>query len=222
MSRSCHVTSLFLFLWGFASVYGQEIRPAVFASLSGFRHTGFEDNLFTDFEIGLSAASSFWITPKISYKHSGGRLNDNIVFEEDTAPLRVKEELRTYYSANLFGIGAEIRLTKQEDFWVFFWPRYYAGNFKFHGEFLKRDNNRDLVYKEIVKDNDFESYIDFSLGFSGYIDDAEKLSASVFLSYTTMDLKGGFKSLDFEQTNLRAYESTETLGLGFMIEYKPW
>jgi len=109
-------------------------------------------------------------------------LNDNIAFEEDTAPLRVREELRTYYRANLFGIEAEIRLTRQEDFWVFSWPRYYSANIKFQGEFLMRNEDDDLVYKEIVKDNDFESYIDFSVGFSGYIDDAEKLSTSIFLS----------------------------------------
>jgi len=109
-------------------------------------------------------------------------LNDNIAFEEDMAPLRVREELRTYYRANLFGIGAEIRLTRQEDFWVFFWPRYYGGNVKFQGKFLMRNEDDDLVYKEIVKGNNFESYIDFSVGFSGYIDDAEKLYASIFLS----------------------------------------
>ncbi|MGB3775928.1 MAG: hypothetical protein WA951_11780 [Leeuwenhoekiella sp.] len=217
-----YLTSLLLLLLSFPNVYGQKIRPSAFASLSGFRHTGFEDNLFTDFEIGLSAVSSFWITPKISYKKGGGRLNDNIVFEENALPLQVKEELRTYYNANLFGIGAEIRLTKKEDFWVFFWPRYYAGSFKFQGDFLRRDENKSLVFKEIVKQKEHKSYFDFSLGFSGYIDDAEKLSGSIFISYTTMDLKNGFKSLDFEQTNLSSYENTQTLGLGFMVEYILW
>jgi hypothetical protein len=215
------ICAFFVFI-GFNTIYGQEFRLCAFATLSGYRNTGFEDNLFTDFEVGLSASSSFWITPKISYKNSGGRLNDYMVFEEDSAPLRVEEELRTFYNANLFGVGAAIRLTKEEDFWVFIWPRYYFGNFKFQGEYLKRNDNEDLVYKEIVKENNFQSYFDFSFGFSGYLDDAERLSASVFISYTTMDLKNSFKNLNFEQTNLRAYESTQTLGLGFMIEYKLW
>ncbi len=221
MYKRHNLICAFFVIIGF-NIYGQELRPSVFATLSGFRHTGFKDNLFTDFEIGLSASSSFWITPKISYKKSSGRLNDYMVFEENSAPLRVEEELRTFYNANLFGVGAEIRLTKKEDFWVFIWPRYYLGNFKFQGEFLKRNKNRDLVYEEVVKQNNFESYLDFSLGFSGYIDDAERLSASVFISYTTMDLKNSFKNLDFEQTKLRAYEGTKTLGLGFMAEYKLW
>ena len=121
-------------------------------------------------------------------------------------PLHVEEELRTFYNANLFGVGAEIRLTKKEDFWLFFWPRYYGGNFKFRAEYLKLNKKDKLAYEEVISKKAFESYFDFSLGFSGYLDDAERLSASTFITYTTMDLKNDFKGLDFEKTNLRAYE----------------
>jgi len=214
--------SLFIFI-SFSTVYGQKLKPVVFATLSGYRHTSFEDDLFVDFEIGLSASSTFWITPKISYKNSGGELNNQTVFQKDSAPLRAEDELRISYSGNLFGVGAEIRLTKQEDFWLFFWPRYYAGNFKFRGNYLKRNENEDFVYEEVNSAKKFESYFDFSLGFSGYIDDAERLSASVFITYTTMNLKNGFTSLNFEQTIINpASENTQTLGLGFMVEYSIW
>lgn len=214
--------TLFIFI-GFSTVFGQKLKPGVFATLSGYRHTSFEDDLFVDFEIGLSASSTFWITPKISYKNSGGELNNQTIFQKDSAPLRVEEELRISYSGNIFGVGAEIRLTKQEDFWLFFWPRYYIGNFKFRGEYLSLNENDDFVYKEVVRENSFESYFDFSLGYSGYIDDAERLSASVFITYTTMDLKKGFEDLDFKETEIGpASANTQALGLGFMVEYRLW
>jgi len=37
-----------------------------------------------------------------------------------------------------------------------------------------------------------------------------------------MNLKDGFKGLAYKQTNLRDYESTQTLGMRFMAEYKLW
>lgn len=219
MYRKQHLICLFFIFISLNTVYGQELRPGVFATLSGFRHTGFENNLFTDFEIGISASSKFWITPKISYKHSGGALNKLTIFQKDPGSLRVEEELRTSYVGNLFGLGAEIRLTKKEDFWVFFWPRYYGGNFKYRGEYLKLNENDDFIYEEVIIKKQFESYLDFSLGLSGYIDDVERLSASVFITYTTMNLDNGFKSLNFVETNRNVHENTQTLGLGFMVEY---
>ena len=114
-------------------------------------------------------------------------------------------------------------MTKQEDFWLFFWPQYYGGTFKYRGEYLALNEDKDLAYQELVHSREFKSYFDFSIGFSGYLDDAERLSASAFITYTTMNLDNGFTTLNFEETDLRPIlENTKTLGLGFMVEYVLW
>lgn len=214
---------LILIFISYNSLLAQEIRPSIFATFSGFRHTEFKDNLFTDFELGLAMSSKLWITPQISYKNSGGDLAEQIIFREDITPLQTEEEVRVAYSANLFSVGARFRLTKQEDFWLFFWPRYYGGTVRFRAEYLALNDREDLVYKEIVREKEFTSYFDFSVGFSGYIDDTERLSASAFITYTTMDLDNGFKTLEFEKTDRRPGSTgTNALGIGFMVEYVLW
>ena len=86
--------SLILIFIGYNSIFCQAFRPSVFATLSGYRHTGFEDNLFTDFEVGLALSSKLWVTPQISYKNSGGDLKTQTIFQKNTAPLMAEEELR--------------------------------------------------------------------------------------------------------------------------------
>lgn len=198
------------------SAYAQDISPSVFAKLNGFRNKSFKENGFYDIQLGFGLFSDFWIAPKLAFKHNSGALNDASVFTETT-----EEQLRTNYTGNLVSIGTKIRLTNPEDIWLFFWPEYSFGNFKYSSSYFKTENNPTrLQLQESVNYKNQQDYFDFALGLEGYLDFDQRFLISAYLVYTTLDLRQDFDQLSFTQTGLRPIpEKNSSLGIGVSLEY---
>lgn len=198
------------------SSYAQDISPSVFAKLNGFRNKSFKENGFYDIQLGFGLFSDFWIAPKIALKHNTGALNDASVFTEAT-----EEQLRTNYKGNLLSLGAKIRLTKPKDVWLFFWPEYSFGNFKYKSSYFKTENNpARLQLQESVNYKNQQAYFDLALGIEGYLDFDQRFLISAYLIYTTLDLREDFDQLAFTQTSQRPIsEKNSSLGIGISLEY---
>lgn len=208
---------IFLFFFQSATIlFAQKLEPAVYAQLNTFRHTGFEGNNFQDFEVGISLFSTFWISPKIGFKHALGNPTVQTSFSQN-----YQQQIQTHYSGNLLSLSTKIRLTKPEDVWLFIWPQYNLGTVKFNSSYYKTENNpNQLIFKERISAKENHSWLDLAAGIEFYFDTNERFLTSVYLIYTLMDIRSGFEALSFESTNLRIPSKiNSTIGLGISIEY---
>ena len=98
---------LYLFLNATIS-FSQNLEPAVFAKVNTFRHTGFEDNIFADGTLGVSLFSTYWISPKISFKRT----------EDDITRLTLQERInsKNYNSWFDLSTGVEFYFDNNERF----------------------------------------------------------------------------------------------------------
>lgn len=91
------------------AVHAQFNHSNVFASLSGYRNTGFKNNLFTAAGLGLNLWSDQLISPEISVGFVGPRLPDQ-VFAFQESEVTIEQQIRSQARALLLSAGFNIKL----------------------------------------------------------------------------------------------------------------
>lgn len=213
---------LLLLLLSFISLfsYGQIDGINIFSSPSGFRNVGYEDNLFTNAEIGVGFLSNSRFSPEISIGYLGASpdTQTRVVTRDGSA---LEQQVRSQVRGLLLNAGLVTRLTKRESIWLYTLTNVsFAANTTFKARLFEGDNLNNLPLREAITERDDSVFFNVGLGVEGFIDEDEKWSASLALVYTTFDVFNNFKDLKFEDsdTNL-VLPSNGGLGLRFLVRY---
>lgn len=202
------------------AVHAQFDHSNVFASLSGYRNTGFKNNLFTAAELGLNLWSDQLISPEISVGFMGPRLPDQVfAFQEgdDT----IEQQIRSQARALLLSAGFNIKLPSKESYgFTSFLKIKVLPEATFTASLFEGSRVNSIVLKETISSQHSSLHFDFGLGVEGFFDDEERWSGSLSLVYTTQDTFNHFKGLEFTDARLNInFPSQGALGLRFLARY---
>lgn len=209
-------------------VYSQLKPPRLFLEAIGYRHTGFENNLYSNFGIGLELFSIPYFAPEISYNYYSGFLNKEAIAYPINSNLPSNGYINTEFKANTITLSPKMYYGVSDEWSIFFLPKYSFGSIKAissHYEFVSVDENRGYyTLSDTVESFDQTSFFSFGLGVEFYFIKSEKLSAAIIIEYTGIEANNVFKKIDFSEIGLKnsINESTQTLGLGLRFYFSPF
>lgn len=191
----------------------------LFAEISGYRHTLFQENSFFDGEIGIGFLTNFWISPEVGFSYSFGGLEEITTIDPLAPNLATKSILKTTYRAQLLTLSPKITIGKNsDDLWWVIQPKFLTGNLTVKRDDLSLSNTEDHYRATSKENNSYLSFFTLSVGLEGYPFESEKISLAFFIKYTTMQLNDKFNFPDTPNIDV----STPTLGIGFRVCFSPF
>lgn len=200
--------------------FSQDIKDLnIFSSLSGYRNVGYENNLFTKFDLGLGFFSKSRFSPEIGASYTSGSPQDQFnVFT--VTEVEIEEQTRTQFSSVLFSLGLITRVTSREDFWVFVDTKFHFGQARISSRLFRGEVATTIPFLEELENRESVSFFDFGAGIEGYIDEDEHWTASLALVYTTFEISQVVSDLNFQGSELKVNSpSRGGLGLKFLLRY---
>jgi hypothetical protein len=200
-----------------ATLHAQLENTAIFASVSGYRNTGFENNLFTNAELGVSLWNDKILSPEIGIGFSGASLKNQVrVFENNG--VETEQQIRTQRRAFLLSAGVNLRLTKRESYWISAFSKVnYLPTNRFTSRLFEGANVNSLPLIETLEAQSASTFFDFGLGIEGFVNEKETWSGSLAVVYTTNAAFDSFNDLEFEASNQNInFPSNGAIGLRFL------
>jgi len=200
----------------------------LFLEVVGYRHTGFENNSHTNIGIGLELFSIPHFAPEISYNYYSGFLNKEQIAYPINQNLPSTGYLNTEFKANMITISPKLYYGVSDTWSIFFLPKYSFGSItakSSHYEFVPFDEYRGYyTLSGSVESTSQSSFFSFGLGVDLYFIKNDKLSASIFIEYTGIEVNKVFMKLDLSEIELKnsINKTTQSLGLGLRFYFSPF
>lgn len=200
-----------------ASLQAQFEKTAVFTSLSGYRNTGFDNNLFTEGHIGIQLWSDKIFYPEIGIGFASSSLNDQskVFLIND---VETEQQIKTNIRAFLFSLGMNLRLTKRESYWITSFANLnFLPNVTFRSQLFEGTSVNTISLKEEILLREASNYFCLGIGIEGFINEKETWLGSLSIVYTTNNIYDAFNSAEFSDANLNInFPSRGGLGLRFL------
>lgn len=186
------ITFLIVSKWE-SQVLGEK---SVFAFVSGYRNTGFDNNLFTDVELGANLWSEKRISLEVSVGYLGSRLRDQrVVFNEND--IELEQSIQSNIRSVRFAAGINLRLSSRENYWITSFVKLnYVPNARFTSRLFEIRNINNVALKETLQASSSHKFINVGLGIEGFLDDKESWIGSLSLVYTDSRRRIDFPSAE--------------------------
>lgn len=211
-------TVLFSFVLLFSLQGTAQIGKASFyASLSGYRNTGFESNLFTEAQLGVALWSDKIISPEVGIGYAGSSPQDIMrVFEEND--IETEQQIKSRSRAFLMSAGVNVRLTKRESHWITAFSKInYLPSVSFTSRLFEGTTVNNVSLQETITSTATATFFDFGLGIEGFLNEKETWSGSLSLVYTTNNVFDSFRDLDVNSSQVSInFPSNGGIGLRFL------
>ncbi|MBP2830800.1 hypothetical protein J8281_01255 [Aquimarina sp. U1-2] len=200
-------------------------QTALFAEASIYRHTRFEDNIFTEGEIGVGFFTSTWVSPEISLAYTLGSIHQEAYaneFQLENFPVAI---LETQFDTFTIAIGTKFSFFKRDErIWWTFLPKFHYGSNRLQSGYNELDDSaafyRLIEFQENSKNI---RYFSFGLGIEGYITESEKFSLGFAIKYTTLSINDQLQNIEFSTPNISvANTNTQTLGVALKFYFFPF
>lgn len=195
-------------------------EASIYGSLSGFRNTGFENNLFASAQAGITFWSDHILAPEVGLGYAGSRLRTQArVFQEND--LEIERHIRTQSRALLLSLGLNIRLTKRENYWITAFSKvHYLPNISFTSRFFEGTDINNISLIETLEATGESLFFNTGIGIEGYLNEKETWSASLSLVYTTNNVFDNFNTQQFSDSSLGIdFPSRGGIGLRFLVRF---
>lgn len=193
-----------------------QIKPILYGGFDYFRDTGFENESYSNFNLGSQLFKWKFIAPEVGFEHYFGIAQQKELLNPANPNARPPEKLETRFSTNTFSLAPKLIFGNREASLVLI-PQYNFGKISGRGDLLL-DAGNQYVLEDQQRYIQSISFWSFAAGVEGQFFDSEVVHFGLYLKYNFLNSRDILHEIDFKDSTLRSNGgSTEGLGFGLRV-----